>query len=175
MAKPTPSPADLMKLHGEAIERGGAAARTALEGIGRLAALNIDTARASLEDSTEQIRALLSVRDVGTLTELVSSYARLSPDKVGAYVNAVYAISSETGAELRSVLERQIAEANAQLTAAVESLAQAAPPGADGTLDFISKSIDAAKSAYAQMQSATQHYAEAAAAPAAAAARKKKR
>lgn len=175
MAKPAPSPADLMKLHGEAIQRGGAAARTTLEGIRKLAALNIDTARASLEESTEQIRALLSAHDVGTLTDLVSSFAKLSPEKVNAYVNAVYAISSETGAELRAMLEQQINEANAQLTATVETLAQSAPPGADGTLDFITKSIDAAKSVYEQMQSVTQQYAEAASASAGAAAGRKKR
>lgn len=158
MPKPTPSPADLMKLHGEAIERGGAAATTALEGMRRLAALNMETARASLEESTEQIRALLSTRDVNTLTELVSSLARLSPEKFTAYANAVYAISSETGSELRAMLEKQIAESNDQLTATVEALAQNTPGGQDGTFDFISKSLDAARAAYAQMQSAAQQF-----------------
>ena len=62
MPKPLPSGADLQKLQSDTIEFTGAAAAKTMEGFRRLAELNMQTARASLEQSSEQIRALLEAR-----------------------------------------------------------------------------------------------------------------
>lgn len=88
MPKPLPSGADLQKLQSDTIEFTGAAAAKTIEGFRRLAELNMQTARASLEQSSEQIRALLEARDTETLTELVTSFAMLPPEKFAAYANA---------------------------------------------------------------------------------------
>lgn len=149
------SPEDLLKSQVEAL---GAAASKTLDGFQKLAALNMQTARAALEESTEQINALLNARDAKTLAELATSFARLSPDKFAAYANAVYAISKETGSELGSMVEEQIAESNAQLAAAIESLAKNAPQGSSGAVDFITQSMNAAREAYDQMQAAARQF-----------------
>ncbi len=154
------NPADLTKLHSEALKVSSAAAAKTMEGFQRLAALNMQTAKASLEESSEQINALLATKDAKTLAELVTSFAKLSPEKFTAYANAVYAISSETNSEIGEMVRKQIAESNAQITAAVESLAKAAPGGSEGAVDFISQSLNAAKTAYENMQSATQQFAQ---------------
>lgn len=154
MPKPLPSGADLQKLQSETLEFTGAAAAKTIEGFRRLAELNMQTARASLEQSSEQIRALLEARDTDTLTELVTSFAMLPPEKFTAYANAVYAIAHETGVDIGALVERQIARSNEQLSEAVEALAKNAPGGAGGAFDFISKSMEAARAAYEQMQQA---------------------
>ncbi len=159
MPKPTPSPADLQKLQGEAIEMTSAAAAKTMEGLRRLAELNMETARASLQESSEQINALLSARDTQTLTELVTSFAMLPPERFAAYANAVYAISRETGADIGALVEQQVTRSNEQIAAAVEALAKNAPGGTGGAVDFITQSLEAAKAAYEQMQSAATQFA----------------
>ena len=82
-----------------------------------------------------------------------------SNEKFAAYANAVYAISRETGTELGAMVEKQVAESNAQLAAAVQALAKNAATGPIGANDFIAQSMNAAKAAYEQMQSAAQQFA----------------
>ncbi len=159
MPKPLPSGADLQKLQSDTIEFTGAAAAKTMEGFRRLAELNMQTARASLEQSSEQIRALLEARDTETLTELVTSFAKLPPEKFTAYANAVYAIAQETGVNIGSLVEQQIARSNEQLAETVATLAQGAPGGTGGAFDFITKSMDAARTAYDQMQTAAASFA----------------
>lgn len=159
MAKHTPNPDDLTQMQREALEATSAAAAKTLEGFQKLAALNMQTARTALEQSAEQINALLSARDAKTLTDLVTSMARLSPEQFTAYANAVYTISSETGSEVAALVQKQIQESNAQLSAAVESLAKGAPAGSANATDFITQSMNATKAAYEQMQAAAQQFA----------------
>lgn len=163
MAKHTPNPEDLTKMQREALEASSAAAAKTLEGFQKLAALNMRTARTALEQSAEQINALMSARDAKTLTDLVTSMAKLSPEQFTAYANAVYAISSETGSDVAALVQKQIQESNAQLSAAVESLAKGAPAGPVDATDFITQSMNATKAAYEQMQAAAQQFAASAA------------
>ncbi|MFP5404912.1 MAG: TIGR01841 family phasin [Gammaproteobacteria bacterium] len=156
----TNNPADLTKMQSEALKVTSAAAAKTLEGFQRLAALNMETAKASLEESSEQISALLAANDPKTLADLVTSFAKLSPEKFTAYANAVYAISSETSSEIGAMVRKQIAESNQQLAAAVESLAKQPPGGSGSAVDFITQSMNATRSAYEAMQNAAQQFAQ---------------
>lgn len=162
MAK-TPTPEDFLKMQTEAFRASGAAATKAFEGFQKLAALNMETAKASLNDASEQIRALLAAKDAKTLTELVSSYTKPSPEKFSAYAKAVYAISQETGTDLSKLIEKQIAESNAQLVEAIETLAKSAPAGSEGAVAFMRQSLSAAGRAYEQVNAAAKQFADKAA------------
>lgn len=162
MASKPPGTEQFEKMQREAIDASSAAAAKTLEGFQKLAALNMQTARTALEQSTEQIEALLSARDAKTLADLVTSMAKLSPEQFSAYAKAVYAISSETGTDIASMVQKQIADSNAKLAAAVESLAKTAPAGMPNANEFITQSMNAAKSAYEQMQAAAQQFAQSA-------------
>lgn len=158
MASKIPGSEDLTKMQRDALELSSAAATKALAGFEKLAALNMQTTRAALEQSAEQIEALLSVRDAKTLAEMVTSMARLQPELFTAYAKAAYAISSETGTDLTNLIQKQVGASNAQLGAAVESLAKGAPTGAPNVNDFITQSMNAAQAAYEQMQNAAQQF-----------------
>jgi phasin family protein len=160
MASKTPGTEDFMKLQRDAVDASNRAAAKALDGFQKLAELNMQTARAALEQSTEQIEALLSARDAKTLTELVTSMAKLSPEQFSAYAKAVYAISSETGTDLAALVQQQVGDGNAKLAAAVEALAKAGPGAPPNANEFITQSLNAAKSAYEQMQAAAQQFAQ---------------
>src|SRR5690606_22208206 len=138
MASKTPGTEDLKRMQREALEASGSTAAKALEGFQKLAALNMQTARAALEQSTEQIEALLTARDAKTLTDLATSMAKLPPEQFAAYARAVYAISSETGTDLAALVQKQMGDGNAKLAAAIESLAKAGPGAAPNANEFIS-------------------------------------
>jgi len=151
---------DLLKMQADAVKSSSEAASKTLEGFRKLAELNLKTAQAALEQSGDQVKALLAAKDAKTLTELVTSFAKPSPDVFTAYAKAVYAISSETGAELTSMVEKQVAASNQQLAAAVEAMVKNAPPGAEGAVNFIKQAMGAASAAYEQVNTATKQFAD---------------
>jgi phasin family protein len=151
---------DMMKMHAEAIKATSAAAAKTLEGFQKLAALNMQTAKATLEDSSEQIKALLAAKDAKALTDLVTSFAQPSPDKFTAYANAMFAISKETNSELTAMVEKQVEASNRQLAEAIETLAKNAPAGSEGAVNFIKQALGAAKAAYEQVNTATRQFVE---------------
>ncbi len=151
---------NLMNMHAEALKASSAAAAKTLEGFQKLAALNMQTAKATLEESSEQIKALLAAKDAKAVTDLVTSFAQPTPEKFSAYAKAVYAISKEANGELTSMIEKQIATSNQQLAAAVEALAKNAPAGSEGAVNFIKQALGAANAAYEQVNTATRQFAE---------------
>jgi phasin family protein len=153
-------PEDLMKMHAQALAASSEAAAKTLDGFRKLAALNLKTAQDALEQSADQVKALLAARDAKTLSELVTSYAKPSPEKFTAYAKAVYAISSETSGELTAMVEKQIAASNRQLAEAVEAMARNTPAGAEGTMAFMKQAMGAATNAYEQVSAATKKFAD---------------
>lgn len=154
-------PEDLMKMQAQAMQMTGEAAAKTLEGFQRLTELNMQTARATLEQSSEQISALLAARDTKALTDLVTSLSRPPQDQFSAYAKAVYAIYRDTGAELGSMVEKQVAQSNQQLASAVETFAKNAPAGSEGAVNFIRQSLDAARAAYEQVNATARQFADA--------------
>ncbi len=155
MTKPTEQ---FAKMQADQARNLGTAATRTLEGFQKLAELNLQTARASMEASGEQIRELLAARDVKTLTELVTSYSKPQPDAFKAYAQAVYAISRETGSELASIVEEQVAESQRQLYSAVEELAAKAPAGSEGAVAFTRQVLAASSTAYEQLNKAARQF-----------------
>jgi phasin family protein len=158
MTKPRSGPEEFTRLQQEALAASSAAAARTLEAFGKLAELNMKTARTALEQSSEQIAALMQAKDTGSLSDLVTSLAKLSSDQFAAYARAIYSISSETGTDVADLVRKQIAQSNAQLAAAVESLAKAAPGSPTGANEFIAQSLNAAQAAYEQMQAAARQF-----------------
>ncbi len=137
-----------------------AAATRAIEGFQKLAELNLETARASMEATGEQIRELLAARDIKTLTELVASYSKPRPEAFKAYAQAVYSISRETGAELAEIVDKQVSESQRQLYAAIEELASKAPAGSEGMVAFTRQVMAASTTAYDELTKAARQFAQ---------------
>jgi len=155
MTKPTEQ---FAKMQADQTKKLSAAASRTLEGFQKLAELNLETARASMEASGEQIRELLAARDFKTLTELVTSYSKPQPDAFKAYAQAVYSISRETGSGLAEIVEEQVAESQRQLYSAVEELAAKAPAGSEGAVAFTRQVMAASSTAYDQLNKAARQF-----------------
>jgi phasin family protein len=135
-------------------------ANTAFASAERFAALNLNTARAMLEDSVANAKALMSVKDVQELISLQSSLAQPSVEKAVAYSRSMYEIATQTSEELSKVFEGQFADLNKNVASALDKAAKSAPAGSDVAVAAVKQAIAAANSAYDSMTKAAKQVAE---------------
>ena len=67
-----PSIDDLLKAQSEAFKTGNTVANAAFDGVKKLLELNVQAARAGMEESTAQLNALLAAKDVNTLNTMLA-------------------------------------------------------------------------------------------------------
>lgn len=132
----------------------------AVEGFEKLAELNIQAAKATLAESTEQVRAILSAKDPKAVADIVLAGVQPAADKAAAYAKHVYEIVTEHNAEVAKLVEKQIADSNKQLNTAIESLAKSAPAGSEGVVSFVKSAVSAANNVYEQVNKATKQAVE---------------
>lgn len=154
------NPTDFMKFQAEAVKATNALAAKSIEGIQKLADLNMKTAKASMEQSAEQVKVLMGAKDVKGMTETMTSLSQPNTDHVTAYVKDVYAITSETNQEVVSMVEGQVDESNKQLFAAIDAMSKNAPAGSETAISFMKQSLTAARTAYEQANKAGKQAAE---------------
>lgn len=135
-------------------------ANTAFASAERLAALNLNTARAILEDSVANAKALLAVKDVQQLVSLQATLAQPAVEKAVAYSRSVYEIATQTQEELSKVVEVQFSEMNKNVASALDKAAKNAPAGSDVAVAAVKSAIAAANSAYDSMTKAAKQVAE---------------
>jgi len=135
-------------------------ANTAFASAERLAALNLNTARSILEDSVASAKALLAVKDVQSLVALQSTLGQPAAEKAVAYSRSIYEIATQTQEEIAKIVESQFAEANKNVTSALDKAAKNAPAGSDVAVAAVKSAIAAANSAYDSMTKAAKQVAE---------------
>ena len=126
----------------------------------RIAALNMNTSRALLDDAMSNAKALLAVKDVQDLANLQAALAQPTAEKIVAYSRGVYEIASQTQAELTKLFDAQIAEMNKTMGSALDKAAKNAPAGSDIAVAAVKSAIAAANSAFETMNKAAKQVAE---------------
>jgi phasin family protein len=159
-----PSIEDLMKAQAEAFKASNTVATTAFDGAKKLLELNVQAAKAGMEESNAQLKALMAAKDVKTLndmlTDLFTQFTKPDSSKALAYVRQVYDISSSTGTEVTSLIEKQVASSQKQLLETVDALAKNAPPGSEPAVNALKQSVVTANAAYEQVNVATRQLLE---------------
>ncbi len=135
-------------------------ANTAFASAERLAALNLNTARAVLEDSVNNAKALLGAKDLQEAITLQATLAQPSVEKAVAYSRSVYEISAQTQEEFSKLVEAQFAEVNKNVASSLDKAAKSAPAGSDVAVAAVKSAIAAANSAYDTMSKAAKQVAE---------------
>ncbi len=135
-------------------------ANTAFASAERFAALNLNTARAMLEDSVANAKAMMAVKDVQGFMGLQASLAQPSVEKAVAYSRSVYEIATQTSEEMSKVFEGQFADLNKNVASALDQAAKNAPAGSDVAVAAVKQAIAAANSAYDSMTKAAKQVAE---------------
>ncbi len=135
-------------------------ANTAFASAERLDALNLNTARAMLEDSVASAKSLLAVKDVQQLMAMQTTLAQPAVEKAVAYSRSAYEIATQTQEELSRIVESQFAELNKNIASALDKAAKNAPAGSDVAVTAVKSAIAAANSAYDSMNKAAKQVAD---------------
>ncbi|MEN9772957.1 MAG: hypothetical protein RL322_27 [Pseudomonadota bacterium] len=165
------TPDQLMQIHRDALHMMQAAAIASINGLEKLASLQMQATRSSLEEQSEMAKSLLAAKDVKSLSELTTTAMQPTADKYASYAKHCYEIMNETNAELSRLVEKQMAEGNKQLFAALDTMARNAPAGSEGVVTLVKSAVSAANTAFDQVSRATKQVVEMAEANMAAAAK----
>ncbi|PKO83772.1 MAG: granule-associated-like protein [Betaproteobacteria bacterium HGW-Betaproteobacteria-11] len=153
-------PAQIASANKAGVETLLTVANTAFASAERLAALNLNTARALLEDSVASAKALLAIKDVQELIDLQTKLAQPAVEKAVSYSRSVYEIATQTQGELTKIYEGQISELNGTVSSALDKALKNAPAGSDVAVAAVKSAIAAANSAYDSMTKAAKQVAE---------------
>ena len=126
----------------------------AFEGVEKLVELNLQVARAAMEEAGETTKAALSVKDAQELLALQAGLLQPTAEKAAAYGRHVYDITSGTQAEVAKVAEAQVTEAQRKLTALVETAVKNAPAGTENAVALVKSAVAAANNAIESVQKA---------------------
>ena len=165
------TPEQFAQINKVAFETFQTVALKSIESFEKLADLNIQATKASIAETTDHAKALLSAKDAKAFADIASGSVQPAADKITAYAKHVYDIANEAGTEIAKLFEKQFAEGNKQLNSAIDSLAKNAPPGSEGVVTFVKQAVTAANSAFDQVNKATKQAVELAEANMAAAAK----
>lgn len=154
------TPDQYSSLHKTSIDMMHTATVASMAGFEKLASLNMQAARASFEETTEMMKSLLEVKDAKSFSDLTATSLQPASEKVSAYAKHCYEIASETGGELARLLEKQMADGNKQLFAAIDSMARNAPAGSEGVMTLVKSAVSAANTAFDQVSRATKQAVE---------------
>jgi phasin family protein len=139
-----------------------AVANTALASAERIAALNLNTARAALEDTASGVQSVMGAKDPQAALAAQSSLAKPAVEKAVAYSRSIYEITSETQQELAKMVEAQFGDFQKSMASMVELAAKSAPAGSEGAVAAIQNAIAAANSAFGNMNTMAKQFADAA-------------
>ena len=132
----------------------------AFEGMEKLIELNMQVARAAMDEAAVNAKAALSVKDAQELMALQTSLLQPAAEKAAAYSRYVYEIASSTGAEVTRVAEATSAEAQAKFMAVVDNAVKNAPAGTENAVALVKSAVAAASNAFESVQKAAKQAAE---------------
>jgi phasin family protein len=133
----------------------------AFESVAKVVDLNINAAKASLEESATAAKQLLAARDPQEFFALSAAHAQPNTEKALAYGRHLATIASGTQAEFTKAAEAQIAETNRKFIALVDEVAKNAPAGSENTVAFVKSAIGNANAGYEQLAKSTKQAVEA--------------
>jgi len=149
-------------------------ANTALASAERIAALNLNTARAALEDTVSGVKSVMDAKDPKAALAAQTALAQPAVDKAVAYSRSVYEISAQTQQELAKMVEAQFGDFKKSMAGMVGMATKSAPAGSEGAVAAIQSAIAAANSAFGNMNAVAKQFADAAQANMAAVTKKSK-
>jgi phasin family protein len=131
------------------------------EGMEKLIDLNINAAKATLDDSSAAARQLLSAKDPQEFFSLTAAQAQPTAEKALSYGRQLASIAAGTGAEFSKAAESQIVEANRKVITLVDEVSKNAPAGSESFVAAVKTAISNANAGYEQFSKTTKQAVEA--------------
>lgn len=105
--------------------------RTALGGMERLAALNLNAARDFLDNTVNNTQALIGAKDVQEFAKINTSLAQPNLEKAVEYSRSVYDLITQVQKDVTEVIESQYSAFNQSANSAIDKTVSNAPVGGD--------------------------------------------
>ncbi|MFZ1181046.1 MAG: TIGR01841 family phasin [Herbaspirillum sp.] len=132
----------------------------AFEGVEKIIELNLNAARASLEESSAAAKQFAAINDPQELLAMAQAQAQPAAEKAAAYSRHLVSILSATQAELTKAAEAQIAETNRRISALIDEVAKNAPIGSENAVVLLKSAIGNANASYEQLAKNTKQAVE---------------
>ena len=132
----------------------------AFSGLEQLTALNLQTVKATLEESAESSLAALSVKDPQALMALQTGMLQPAAEKVAAYGRQVGEIVAATKAEFEKLTAGQTAGMQKSFMSAIDAAAKNAPEGSGSGIAMFQTAMAAATNAFDGLQKASRQATE---------------
>ncbi|APW46244.1 phasin family protein [Rhodoferax antarcticus] len=126
----------------------------AFEGVEKIVELNMAASKAALAESTDNAKAMLSVKDAQELMALQSGLMQPLAEKTAAYSRHLYEITSGTTSEITKAMEGQAAQAQQQFTGLMDTATKNAPAGSEAAVAVMKNAVAAATNALESVQKA---------------------
>jgi phasin family protein len=125
------------------------------ESVEKLVDLNLNVAKATLEESAVTSKQLLAVKDPQEFFALTTAHVQPSTEKALSYGRHVVSIASGLQTEFTKAVEAQIAETTHKVTVLVDDVTKHAPAGSENVIAFFKSAIGNANAGYEQLTKAT--------------------
>lgn len=132
----------------------------AFEGVEKLVELNMQLARAAMADTADQAKAVMSVKDAQELLALQAGLLQPAAEKAAAYQRSLYELAQNTNAEWVKVAEAQMAKAQQNLHAMIDTAAKGAPAGTENAVALVKSAVSAANNAFETVHKAAKQAAD---------------
>jgi phasin family protein len=133
----------------------------AFESVEKVIELNMNVAKAALEESTDKARQLLAAKDPQEFIALTTSQVQPTAEKATSYGREVMTIVSGLQAEVTKAAENQMGEQSRKLASLVDEVSKSAPAGSENVVAFMKTAIANANAGYEQLTKSTKQAVEA--------------
>lgn len=136
-------------------------ANKTFESVEKVIDLNINVAKASLEETNAAAKQFLAAKDAQEWLALSAAQAQPNAEKALAYGRHLASIASSVQAEFSKAAEAQIAETSRKVLELVEELTKNAPAGSENAIALVKSAIGNANAGYEQLSKTTKQAVEA--------------
>lgn len=126
----------------------------------KVTSLNMNTARTTLEDATENVKAILDANNPQDVIAIQQSLVKPASERAVAYGHALYEIALQSQQELTQLVNTQYDEFQKGAASLFEELAKSAPAGSEGAINFAKSVIDASNTVIANAKDASNQMAD---------------
>lgn len=131
------------------------------EGVEKVMDLNLNVAKASLEESSAAAKQFLSAKDAQEWMTLAAAQAQPNAEKALSYGRHLASIASSVQAEFNKAAEAQIAEASRKMLDLVDEVTKNAPAGTESAVTLMKSAIGNANASYEQLSKTAKQAADA--------------
>lgn len=125
--------------------------KEALEGVENLLKLNLAQVRMLADDAYAHAHALLEAKDAQDMVTLQFNALQPLAEKVVAYCDRVYGITTDAAAEMNRLTEKQLEQMQSEIVASVDQALKGSPVDSKTVSGLLKSVLDAANSTMATM------------------------